>query len=147
MEHISPGPLFHKPQSIVAAKNILYAVLFLTVITWAFIEWTTDIHKAAPVQSIIILVVTLGLVFALIKMIGRGKKWARVVLLILFIAGMLVFPWTLPALFNVSMMTAVLSLFQAILEIVALVFLFSRDSTQWFDRIHEKVLDESPAAR
>ncbi len=145
MEQVSPGPLFHKPQSIVAAKNILYAVLFLTLINWAIGQWTTDLHRLAPVQSIVIVVVTVAIIFALIKSIGLGKKWARVVLLVLFIIGLAAFPWTLMALFSVSILVAVMSLLQAILQLIALIFLFSRESTLWFDRVEEKKRDE-PAA-
>jgi hypothetical protein len=142
MDHVSPGPLFHKPQSIVAAKNILYAVLFLMLITWAISQWTTDLHTVAPAQSIAILILTVGITFTLIKCIGLGKKWARVVMLVLFIAGLAAFPWTVIALFKVSIVVAVLSLLEVILQLIALAYLFSRESTLWFDRVHEKNRDE-----
>jgi len=145
MEHIPPTPLFHKPASIVAAKNILYAVLFLGIITWALGWWTTAMYVRAPAQSVVILVVTVGITFALIKYIGLGMKWARVVLLVLFLLGLVVYPWTFMAMLKASMLVAVLSLFQSILEMIALYFLFSRTSTQWFNRVREKARDE-PAA-
>jgi len=47
---------------------------------------------------------------------------------------------------KVSMLVAVLSLLQTILQIIALYYLFSRASTQWFNRVQEKAHDE-PAAR
>jgi len=145
MEHIPPTPLFHKPASIVAAKNILYAVLFLGILTWALGWWTTAMYVRAPAQSVVILVVTVGITFALIKYIGLGMKWARVVLLVLFLLGLVVYPWTFMAMLKASMLVAVLSLFQSILEMIALYFLFSRTSTQWFNRVREKARDE-PAA-
>lgn len=135
-------PLFHKPKSIIAAKNILYATLFLGIINWAISQWATDLNTSAPAQGIIILIVTLLITFILIKQVGFGRKWARVVLLILFIAGMLVFPWTLSILFKANMLVGVISLLQAVLEIVALVFLFSKESTQWFNRVHSTVQEE-----
>ena len=142
MEQVSQSPLFHKPQSIIAAKNILYAVLFLALINWAIGEWTTDLHTLAPAESIIIVVITVGIIFGLIKSIGLGKRWARVTLLACFIIGVAAFPWTLMSLFKVSILVAVLSLLQAILQLIALVFLFSRESTRWFDRVEEKKRDE-----
>jgi hypothetical protein len=135
-------PLFHKPKSIIAAKNILYATLFLSVINWAINQWTTDLYRGAPVQGIITLIVTLLVIFILIKQIGFGRKWARVVLLVLIVAGMLIFPWTLSALFKANLLVGVISLLQAILEIAALVFLFSKESTQWFNRVHITAQDE-----
>jgi len=146
MEHLPASPLFHKPMSIVAAKNILYATLFLGIINWAISQWATDEHPNAPVASVIVLILTFLVVFALIKQIGHGRKWARVVLLVLFVAGLLAFPWTLPILFKANFLVGVLSVFQALLQLVALVFLFSRTSTQWFDRVHSTVQNEAVPA-
>jgi hypothetical protein len=145
MEHIPPGPLFHKPASIVAAKNILYAGLFLSILTWALGRWTTNMYTSTPVESAVILVAIVGITFALIKCIGLGIKWARVAILILFLLGLAVLPWTFVALLNASMVVAVLILLLTILQIIALYYLFSRASTQWFDRVREKARDE-PAA-
>jgi hypothetical protein len=144
MEHIPPSPLFYKPASIVAAKNVLYAQLFLSILNWALGSWTTTVYDAAPAQNIVTLVVTVGITFALIKFIGLGKKWARVVLLVLFLLGLVVYSWGFVALLKASMVVAVLSLLLAILQIIALYFLFSRASTQWFNRVQEKSRDEPP---
>ena len=130
------GPLFHKPSSIIAAINILYATLFLGIINWAIGEWATDVHPTSRAEAVSVLIITLVIIFGLIKMIGLGKKWARVVLLVLFVLGMLVFPWTLGPLFKSNLLVGVLSAFQAVLQVVALVFLFSPASTQWFNHVH-----------
>jgi hypothetical protein len=145
MEHVPPGPLFHKPASIVAAKNILYAGLFLSILIWALARLTTTMYASTPVESVVILVVIVGITFALIKCIGLGMKWARVVLLVLFLLGLAILPWTFVALLNASMVVAVLILLQTILQIIALYYLFSRASTQWFNRVREKSRDEPSA--
>ena len=147
MEHLPSSPLFHKPMSIIAAKNILYATLFLGVINWAISQWATDIHPIAPFTAVIVLILTLLVVFTLIKQIGFGRKWARVVLLVLIVAGLLAFPWTLPVLFKANFLVGVLSVFQALLQLVALVFLFSPASTQWFNRVHSAVQNEPDTVR
>ncbi|HLX65706.1 MAG TPA: hypothetical protein VKR41_01880 [Puia sp.] len=146
MEHVPPGPLFHKPASIVAAKNILYAGIFLSILTWALGRWTTTMYATTAVTSVVILVVIVGITFALIKCIGMGMKWARVVLLVLFLLGLATLPWTFLALLDASMVVAILILLQTILQIIALYYLFSRASTQWFNRVKEKAQDE-PTAR
>ncbi len=135
-------PLVHKPKSIVAARNILYATLFLGVINWAIAQWTTDLYRGTPVKAIVTLIITLLILFLLIKQVGLGRKWARVVLLVLFIAGILIFPWTLPGLFQANLLVGVISLLQAIMDIVALVYLFSKESTLWFNRVHITAQDE-----
>jgi hypothetical protein len=137
------GPLFHKPSSIIAAINILYATLFLAVVNWAISQWSTDVHPTSTAETVIILLVTLGLIFSLIKMIGLGKKWARVVLLVLFVLGILPFFWMLGALFKSNLLVGVLSVFQALLQAVALVFLFSQASTQWFNHVHSFTQNEA----
>jgi hypothetical protein len=139
-------PLFHKPKSIVAAKNILYASLFLSIINWVFSQGTPATTTNAKVQGIITLILTLVIIFALIKQIGLGRKWARVVLLVLFIAGLLFFPWTLFVLFKLNLLVAVISLLLAILQLVALIFLFSKESTQWFNRVHAANQNDLPPA-
>jgi hypothetical protein len=140
---IPPGPLFHKPSSIIAATNILYATLFLGAINWAVGQWGAAVHPASSAEGVAILLVTLVLIFWLIKMIGQGKKWARVVLLVLFVLGILVYPWTLMALFKSNLLLGVLSVFQAVLQVVALIFLFSPASTQWFNHVHSFAENEA----
>jgi hypothetical protein len=142
MEHPSPGPLFHKPQSIVAAKNILYAVLFLEIITWAIARWMPGGNLPVTAQTVVTLIVTVAILFALIKCVTMGMKWARVVLLVLFILGLIVYAWGFSNVWQTNILIAVLSLLQTVLEAVALGFLFARESTQWFDRVREKAADE-----
>ena len=145
MEQLPPSPLFHKPASIVAAKNILYADLFLGILTWAIGRWTTTMYALAPIESIVILLVTVGIMFGLIKCIGLGRKWARVVLLVLFLLGLVAYPWMFSGMLKASILIAALSLLQTILQAVALYYLFSRTSSEWFNRVHEKAHEE-PAA-
>jgi hypothetical protein len=145
MEHVPPTPLFHKPLSIVAAKNILYADLFLSIITWAVARWATAIFATTPVQSVIMLIVILGITYGLIKCIGLGMRWARLLLLVLFLLELAFLVWAHAALFNANMLITVLCLLQLSLQVIALYYLFSRNSTQWFNRVKEKANDEPTA--
>jgi len=142
MEHPSPGPLFHKPQSIVAAKNILYGVLFLEIITWAVARWMPGSFSPVSAQTVVTLIVTVAVMFALIKCVTMGMKWARVVLLVLFILGLVAYAWGFSVVWQSNILIAVLRLLQTVLEVVALGFLFARESTLWFDRVREKAADE-----
>jgi hypothetical protein len=142
MENLPPNPLFHKPLSIVAAKNILYAVLFMEVITWTISRWRPVAYAAPTAQTIITIIVTMVILFVLIKCVTAGMKWARVVLLVLFLLGLFAYAWNFGVLWQTNILIAVLELLQTILEAVALGFLFTRDSTLWFDRVREKAMDE-----
>jgi drug/metabolite transporter (DMT)-like permease len=142
MEHLPPNPLFHKPQSLVAAKNILYAVLFLEIITWAVARWMPGSYSPVSAQTVVTLIVTVAILFALIKCVTMGMKWARVVLLVLFLLGLVAYAWAFNVVWQTNILIAVLSLLQTVLEAVALGFLFARESTLWFDRVREKAADE-----
>ena len=142
MENLPPNPLFHKPLSIVAAKNILYAVLFMEIITWAISRMRPVAYAAPTAQNILTLIVTVALMFALIKCVTMGMKWARIVLLVLFLLGLIAYGWAFSVLWQTSILIAILDLLQTILGAVALGFLFTRDSTLWFDRVREKAQDE-----
>jgi hypothetical protein len=130
------SPLFHKPASIVAAKNILYASLFVSLINWTIAHFTTDPHLMTPAQQMAELVLTLLIVFALTKLITMGKKWARTVLLVFFLLSMAAAALALPAILRANILLGVLGLLLAILQVLALYYLFARTSTQWFDHVH-----------
>jgi hypothetical protein len=137
------GPLFHKPTSIIAAMNILYATLFLGIINWAIGRWGTNPPPSSPIEEAVVSLITLGIIFSLIKLIGSGKKWARVVLLVLFVLGILIFPLTLGPIFKFNLLVGVLTIFQALLQAVALIFLFLQASTQWFNKVHSFTQNEA----
>lgn len=142
------GPLFHKPKSIIAAIKILYATLFLGVINWGISQFTTVQTGGARVEAIIVLLLTISIVFFLIKQIGAGKKWARVVLLVLFLLGLAGLVWVGPVMFRINLVVAVISLLETILQIIALIYLFSKESTIWFNHVETYQKDEMvPASR
>jgi hypothetical protein len=129
-------PLFHKPKSIVAAKNILYAMIFLGIINVVINEMTPGLGNASTIEGIVITGITLAVIFVLTRQIGMGRKWARTVFLVLFILGIIIFPFALGAVFRISLLLGILEVFEAVLQAIALIFLFSKDSTIWFNKIH-----------
>ncbi len=140
---LPPSPLFHKPKSIIAATNILYATLFLGIINSGISQFTITQTGGARVEAIIVLVLTISIMFFLIKQIGAGKKWSRVVILVLFLLGLAGYLWVGPVMFRINLLVAVISLLEAILQIIALIYLFSQDSTTWFHRVESFNRDET----
>ncbi len=136
-------PLFHKPKDIIAAKNILYATIFLGIINWVVGKMTTGLSSYSDSKEIIITILTLIIIFILTKQIGLGKKWARTVFLVLFILGIIVFPFAVIPLFKSNLLLGVLFVFQALLQMLALKFLFSRKSTHWFNMVRST--DQEPS--
>ena len=136
-------PIFHKPKSILAAKNILYANIFLGLLNSVLQRWMGPSDVRMNMEGVVISLVTLLLLVFLTRMIGAGKKWARTVLLVLFILGVAAYGFALMPMIRANILTGVLSIFSAILQVIALVFLFSRDSTHWFNFVEETNLQHS----
>jgi hypothetical protein len=133
------GPLFHKPKSIIAAKNILYATVFLGLITLGINKLSYGSGNPADNRGLVIALVSFALILFLTRQIGLGQKWARTVFLILFILGIALFPYTIVPLFRMNPLLGVLSLLQALLQILALRYLFAKESTHWFNSVHSTV--------
>lgn len=145
--NVLSSPLFHKPLSIIAVKNLMYVVIFLDVITWAIWRWWSQPYAVQNANTLVILVVTTAILYGSIKCVTRGMKWARVVLLVLLLLELIAYIWFCRVLWQTVILVAVLILLQIILQIVALYFLFTRESTVWFDRIREKAENEPDISR
>jgi hypothetical protein len=133
---IPTDPLFHKPQSIIAAKNILYATIFLGLLILGIIEMTNDFGNYSNTQGWITGIVILVIILLVTRQIGLGRKWARSLFLVLFLLLAVLIPFTLIPIFKASFLIEVLFIFLALLQILALRFLFSQKSTDWFNRVN-----------
>ena len=108
----------------------------------AYLEWTqvreqfaSTPHVSTSVAMMIPLftfAIILGLMLWLIWMIGRGRNWARITYLILFLLGL---PFSIGPLvqsFSLFPLSASIGLAQMLLQIVALVLLFTGAARRWF---------------
>ncbi len=75
---IPAGPLFHKPKSIIAARNILYTALFLEALVFIFQQVIRDTPAHADIRVVFSNGIMLVLMYIAIRYIGFGKKWARI---------------------------------------------------------------------
>ena len=76
--------------------------------------------------------VVLAIMWFFIYMIGKGRNWARITFLVLFIIGI---PFAIMPLLQslaANPISGFLGLAQTVIQIVALVFLFQKASTDWF---------------
>ena len=66
-------------------------------------------------------------------MIGKGRNWARITYLVLFIIGvpLIVFAMLQPLL-------VILVIGQIVVQIIGLVFLFQKSSSDWFNLMKAK---------
>jgi hypothetical protein len=134
---ISSDPLLHKPKSIIAARNILYATIFLGIINVVISRMTMVEGSYSNSLGLIVPIATFVLIFILATQVGLGRKWARTVFLVLFTLGIIFFVFTIVPLFRANMVVGMLSIIQVILQILVLKFLFAQESTNWFNGIQK----------
>jgi hypothetical protein len=130
---IPAGPLFHKPKSIIAARNILYASLFLGVLGHLIREYSIILPDPLHIRTLISNLIILLLFFIAIRYIGFGKKWARTLFLILFIINVAASPLYVPFIFKTSLVLGFLFILQILLQILALRYVYSKTSNEWFN--------------
>ena len=130
-------PLFHKPKSIIAAKNILFAAIFLGFLDSILAQLRFEPDDQHRFPFIVIAVLTALILYILTRQIGLGYRWARTIFLILFILELLAYPFTMAPIFRASMIVGFLRVVITLLQLLALVFLYSNDSRDWFNRLAE----------
>jgi hypothetical protein len=129
---IPSSPIFHKPKSILAAKNILYTVIFLGIAIMVVIGMNIGFRNYTGTPEWFAGVASLVIVFLLVRFIELGKRWGRIVFLFFFFMETVLVPLKLIFLLRGDFLLDVLFLIEGILQLFALKFLFSEKSTRWF---------------
>jgi hypothetical protein len=130
---IPAGPLFHKPKSIIAARNILYTALFLEALVFIIQQFISTTPGQPDIRVLFPNGILLVFLYVAIRYIGFGKKWARILFLVLFILNVLASKLFVPFLFKTNLALGFLFVLQMLLQILALVFLYSKSSNEWFN--------------
>jgi len=133
-----------RPASVGTAVKLLYAALGLGVILF-LIDLLTDrlmipknIADGRWPEWVLfgaIGLIVVGVVFLLITWIGSGKNWVRMVFLVLFILGVLSLPLSVKPLiqsFSQAPAPAIVGLVQLVMQGLAIILLFRKDSSAWF---------------
>jgi hypothetical protein len=129
----SPDPIFHKPKSIIAAKNIFYACVFIGFINVVIRDVYLGIANNGGILGLSLTIIGLGLIIFLIRENGLRKKWARSALLIIFSLMLCSVYYVFRADANVGTLEKILFVFRQVLQIVGMIFLFRKESNQWFN--------------
>jgi hypothetical protein len=79
-------------------------------------------------------IITIFIIGFLGYKIGRGKNWARITLLIIFIIGMISYPSIILTEFQTNMMISIVSITQILIQLYVLVILFNGESQEWFKK-------------
>jgi hypothetical protein len=128
---IEPTINASRPLAVTRAVQVLAASFILGAIRTVF-DLAHKLSGAAFVLSIIFLLIFLAVCFFFVSMIAARRNWARIVFLVLLIIGL---PLATPT-YIVELKTSVLrgsvSIAVAILQLIGMVLLFTKNSNQWF---------------
>ena len=129
-----------RPSRVATAVKLMYASIVIGIIRSIFmISYQREVIFTG--SQFIILFFVFVIVLFFIYMIGKGKIWARISLLVLFILGtllILVFlcvPLSRPMLIQVlsdNPISSIFGLLQFFINVAGLVLLFQSDSSTWF---------------
>ena len=114
-----------KPQQIKTALMLLWVSLGIGVLNGLVVG-------ISSLFELSIIVCVIAFTAVLYYLIGKGKGWARLLFLILFLIGI---PFSIPNLLMMlqeNILVAMLSWSITVLQIIALTFLFLKPSSKWF---------------
>ena len=131
---IPEGPSFHKPKSFVAAKNIIYASIVIGILGVILRDYNLGIAGNGGIPALVTTVLGYLLIIVLVKQMALCKKWPRIVLIVLFASMIIVIPWLFKPESKTGTLDITLYIFQNVLQVIALIFLFRRECNEWFDK-------------
>ncbi len=119
-----------QPSKVGTAVTLLYATLGIGIIR-SIIESSRYAEASSVGYVIYIMFSVFGLMWFLFYMIGKGRNWARITFLILFILGVPSSIFIIQSLTH-NPISGILGIAQVVMQSVALVFLFQGGSSVWF---------------
>jgi hypothetical protein len=121
-----------RPQVATTAVALLWVTLVIQAAGLAFI-WRMFRLFDTPMYVFAGVITALWIGTAsIVAMIERGRNWARITYLVLYLVGLPFFVLSLLATWRYSLIAAGSGLVQTLLQTVALVLLFLRPSREWF---------------
>jgi predicted Co/Zn/Cd cation transporter (cation efflux family) len=116
----------NQPKSVSVAVTLLSIALGLFAGRFLFF-FDGFIYSNAVVVSI----VSFSLTLFLIMMINKRKNWARIAYSLIFLAGILIYIFSLPFSYRYTMDISA-DILELVLQLSALVLLFNKSSSKWF---------------
>ena len=122
-----------KPSQIDTAVSLLWASLAI-----GFVKSLMDMQhmgsQASPAFINFILISVIAVMVLLIVFISKGKNWARITFLVLFVLGSLPSVPLLLGEFTRSPVLGAFSIIQFVLQVIALYLIFTKPGSSWFKK-------------
>ncbi|MGF7041932.1 hypothetical protein [Mucilaginibacter lappiensis] len=125
-----------KPKQVVNGVILLYIAFILSMTT----DWLDGI-------GIVPFLVTFLFISFFISSTNQGKKWARIVMLVLILFNLLLFTANIIRLINnsekekLTSLVMVLYAAEIVVEIIAMIFLFSKPANAWFSVKRAEIME------
>ncbi len=120
-----------RPPRVGTAVKLLYITLGIGVLR-SIMDSSMYAEMAPPAFVMLITFFVLGVMGFFIFMIGKGRNWARITFLVFFIIGIPFAAFPLMQSVGANPISGRIGVVQIIIQIVALVFLFQKLSSDWF---------------
>ena len=124
-----------RPDRVNTAIKLLYSSLGVGVVR-SLLEAPALIKQGASLGFVVFVsVFVLAFLSFFIHKIGKGRNWARITFLVMFILGI---PISISPMIQSLMnnpVSGMLGLAQLVVQIIAIVFLFQKTASNWFKTI------------
>lgn len=125
-----------RPSKVAIAVKLLYLTLGIGIIRSA-IEFSHQAEQSSAKFVLFVMLFTFAFMSFFIHMIGKGKNWARITFLVLFIIGIPLSVLPMIQSLTHNPISGILGLVQSLLQVVAMVALFQNESSSWFKTIKQ----------
>nr|WP_314838585.1 hypothetical protein [uncultured Flavobacterium sp.] len=122
------------PKKVKQASNLVYLSLVLGLIKMVLYEILTSQKMLTQPKALTIGIITIAILAFFGFKIGEGKNWARITFLVLFIIGIISFPFSLLNEFKMSPIIGIASVIQMLIQLYILIILFTGESKEWFSK-------------
>ncbi len=120
-----------KPSDVTRAVQLLYASIAIGLVS-SIVGIAYEISGSSIVFALVPLILFFGLFAFLVFKISKGRNWARITFLVIFLLGV---PFAIPMYtqeLRRNFLSGSLSIFIALLDLVAVYLLFRKKSNLWF---------------
>ena len=121
----------NRPKAVSQAVTMMYIVIASGFINVLFLLPPSITALGIGIVIFFVAIIA-GIILFFTRQIWRGKNWARITLLVLCLLGILPSIPNLLQAFSANVIDGLIQSVQWILEIVALIFLFRKESSAWF---------------
>ena len=133
------------PKSVKIASYMIYLSIIIGIINSVLYETLGNQEMLSNPKSLIVGIVVFLIIGVIGFQIGRGKNWARIVLLILTVIGIVGLPAIIVDDFLLHPAIGILSIVQTLIQLYVVIILFSGNSKRWFNR--KKTIETTPNTR